>query len=94
VPMANTRLELDVQANKADECDLILHMLDGMRDLNFHHIVESRGCPEYTSKHPEEVATDYLTKVYRSLERKLFFDIFTHVDIVITVPVVRWKFFL
>jgi hypothetical protein len=97
VAIVNTRLELDIQADKADELDFILQTLDGMKDLSFDYIVEPGGYPEYTWKNPEQVATDYLTKVYQSLEKEMskFGDTARDVlvvDIVITVPVAGSQF--
>jgi len=93
VTMVNTKLELDVQENKLDELDLILQVLDGTNDLEFESVKTSKGYPEYTWKNPEDIVTDYLTKVFRHLNQVV--DHFgpslraqIPVDIVITVPVV------
>jgi hypothetical protein len=93
VTMINTKLELDVQDNKTDELELILAVLEGMSNLNFQHVKASRGYPEYTWKNPEEIVTDYLTKIFQYLDKEV--DKFSPqlraqlpVDIVITVPVV------
>ena len=93
IAMVNTKLELDVQENKLDELELILQVLDGTGDLEFEHVKKSKGYPEYTWKNPEDIVTDYLTQVFRHLNKTL--DHFGSslrrqipVDIVITVPVV------
>ncbi|KAF2495164.1 hypothetical protein BU16DRAFT_539159 [Lophium mytilinum] len=94
VTMINTKLELDVQDNKSDELELILQVLDGMKDLSFNYVRASGGYPEYTWKSPDEIVTDYLTKVYQALESNLKTQIRDQgirqrltVDIVVTVPV-------
>jgi hypothetical protein len=93
VAMVNSKLELDVQDNKSDELDLILQVLDGMHDLNFEYVKESKGYPDYTWKAPETIVTDYLTKVFQCMEKAIS-DIGSEmntrlpVDIVLTVPVV------
>lgn len=98
VTMINTKLELDVQDNKIEELELILRSLEGMGNLNFEHVKASRGRPEYTWKSPEEIVTDYLTKVFDCVDQEV--EKFTPlvksripVDIVITVPVVSFKNF-
>lgn len=98
VTMVNTKLELDVQDNKSDELDLILQVLDGMNNLNFDHVAAAKGYPDYTWKVPEDIVTDYLTKVFQYLDEAV-----AHfgaelrakipVDIVLTVPVVSPLFF-
>lgn len=52
--MVNTKLELDVQDRKLGELELILHLLDGVNDLNFDDTIKKRGFPEYTEKAPED----------------------------------------
>jgi hypothetical protein len=93
VTMINTKLELDVQDNKTDELELILAVLEGTSNLSFQHVRASKGYPEYTWKNPEEIVTDYLTKVFQYLDKRV--DRFSPelraqlpVDIVLTVPVV------
>lgn len=92
VAMVNTKLELEVQDTRLEELDLIIQALDGMEDLGFEHIKQSKGMPAYTWKKPEEVMTDYLTKAFDS-----FWEATEHmaemrstalIDIVITIPVV------
>lgn len=97
VTMVHTKLELDVQENKSDELDLILQVLDGMKNLHFDNVVRSKGLPAYTWKVPEDIVTDYLTKVFEHLEQAV-----SHfgaelkaqipVDIVLTIPVVNPHF--
>jgi hypothetical protein len=93
VTMVNTKMELDVQDDKVDELELILQVLDGTHNLEFDNVKKSRGYPEYTWKNPEEIVTDYLTKVFQHLNQSLeYFGSHLRaqipVDIVITVPVV------
>jgi hypothetical protein len=93
VAMVNSKLELDVQDNKSDELDLILQVLDGMKNLNFDHVKASKGYPDYTWKVPEEIVTDYVTKVFQYVEQRVSqfaAEMRTRlpVDIVLTVPVV------
>lgn len=56
------------ETNKSEELDLILQVLDGMNDMHFENVVGSRGYPAYTWKVPEDIVTDYLTKVFEYLE--------------------------
>lgn len=94
VTMVNTKLELDVQDNKIEELELLLQVLDGTCNLNFEHVKNSKGDPEYTWRDPEVIVTDYLTQVFKTVQQT-FKDAGTlvmghiPVDIVITVPVVR-----
>jgi hypothetical protein len=93
VTMVNTKLELDVQDNKLDELELIMQVLDGTCDLGFNNVKKSRGYPDYTWKDPEEIVTDYLTKVFQYVDNAFdylgsHFRAQMAVDIVITVPVV------
>jgi hypothetical protein len=92
--MVNTKLELDVQDNKIEELELLLQVLDGTCNLKFEHVRNAKGDPEYTWRDPEHIVTDYLTEIFKVVQRT-FQDSGTHamghvpVDIVITVPVVR-----
>jgi len=93
IAMVNTKLELDVQDNKLDELELILQLLHGTKNLGFEHVKASKGYPAYTWKTPENIVTDYLTKVFQYLNKALSNFGSTlrgqiPVDIVITVPVV------
>ena len=88
-------MELDVQDNKIDELELILQLLHGTENLSFEAVKKARGLPEYTYKTPEEIATDYLTEVFKRVSQYLDdngagsgLKEKIHVDIVITVPVV------
>ena len=95
VTMVHTKLELDV-GEVNDELDLLLHQLDGMRNLNFSHLVAAEmagGRPAYTQKSSEEIVTDYLTKVFQCLLEVI--NTFSEelraiipTDIVVTVPTV------
>ena len=93
ITMVNTKLELDVQDNKLDELELIQQLLHGTKNLGFEHVKASKGYPAYTWKTPEDIVTDYLTKVFQYLNQAV--PLFSSrlraqmpVDIVITVPVV------
>lgn len=98
VTMVNTKLELDVQDNKSDELNLILQVLDGMSDLNFDHVKDSRGSPDYTWKSPEDIVTDYLTHIFENLLNEVSYfgkerrDQMS-VDVVVTIPVVSSSHF-
>lgn len=93
VTMINTKLELDVQDNKSDELELILQVLDGMKNLHFDHVRACKGYPEYTWKNPEEIVTDYLTKIFQYVDKYVekFRVLGLPVDIVVTVPV-NWSY--
>lgn len=89
----NTKLELDVHDNKTDELELLLAVLENMSNLNFEQVKTSKGCPQYIWKSPEEIVTDYLTEIYKVVDKEvnnssaaLRADL--PVDIVITIPVV------
>ena len=93
ITMVNTKLELDIEDNKLDELELILQLLHGTKNLGFEHVKASKGYPAYTWKTPEDIVTDYLTKVFEYLNRTVLRYSSTlreqmPVDIVITVPVV------
>jgi hypothetical protein len=78
--------------SRLEELDLILQVLEGVKNLNFDIIKASRGYPAYTWKKPEGIVTDYLTRVYESFAKATEYmeEIrkTAPVDIVITVPVV------
>lgn len=92
VTMVNTKMELDVQDNKSDELALILQVLEGMGNLDFDHVRDARGAPDYTWKSPEIIVTDYLTYVFQYLDHAVSqFGPSRNtmsVDIVLTIPVV------
>ena len=92
--MVHTKLELGAQENKSDELDLILQLLDGTKDLHFDNVVKSKGYPAYTWKLPEDIVTDYLTKVFEYMEQAVshFSAAQIPVDIVVTMPVVNPHF--
>lgn len=64
VAMILTKLELDTQEKKSDELEFIIRALDGMENLHFEHIKKVGSLPDYTWKEPEEIVTDYLSKIY------------------------------
>lgn len=92
VAMINTKLELEAQDTRLDELDLIIQVLEGTKDLNFEHVKRAQGYPGYTWKAPEDIVTDYLTKVFEHFERATDYlteiKNYVPVDIMITVPVV------
>jgi hypothetical protein len=96
VTMVNTKMQLDEQDTKQDELDLILQVLDGVNNLEFEAVKKAKGLPDYTWKTPEEIVTDYLTKIFEHVNSKVFQLMGSHllsqlqVDVVITVPVVRF----
>jgi hypothetical protein len=92
IAMVHTKLQLDVD-DPSVELDLILQALDGMQNLHFQYIIDSGGAPKYPRKGPEEIVTDYLTKVFDYLLKAVqhFTEAFreaTPVDIIATVPAV------
>lgn len=90
VAMVHTKLELDFQ-DVLGELSLILDALDGMQNLSFDHI---KSTPRYTYKSPEDIVTEYLTKVFTAFIGAVTPSISRHVretfptDLVITVPTV------
>lgn len=91
--MIHTKLQLDL-LDVAGELDQILHSLEGMDDLKFDHIKEAGALPSYTDKSPQEVVTEYLSKVFKSFsdtieEFSMELRLRIPVDIVVTVPTVR-----
>jgi hypothetical protein len=93
VTMINTKLELDVQDNKSDELRLLLQVLEGMHNFSFEYVRACRGYPDYTSKNPEQIITDYMSRIFQRFEQHVdkFGTTLTSrllVDIVVTVPVV------
>jgi hypothetical protein len=97
VTMINTKLELDVQDNKSDELRLLLQVLDGMHNFSFEYVRACRGYPDYTSKDPEQIITDYMSRIFQRFEQHVdkFGTKLTSrllVDIVVTVPVVSIRY--
>lgn len=96
VAMIHTKLELDVR-DVSEELDFILAALDGMKNLNFRHVEESGGRPDYTDKSAEQIVTEYLTNVFEYVVQKVD-ETTRHLkdhyatDIVVTVPTVRILF--
>src|SRR6266480_51644 len=94
ITMVNMKMELDVQGSKLDELELLLQVLDGTSNLDFDRGVKAaKGNPEYTWKNPEDIITDYLTRVFHHLNQVVAHfgpDLRAKlpVDIVITIPVV------
>lgn len=69
VTMVHTKLELNLQ-DTLSELELTLQMLDGMQDLNFSRIRQDYGHDRaaYVSKSPEDIITEFLTRVYRRVK--------------------------
>jgi hypothetical protein len=96
--MVYTKLELDEQARKSDELEIILHNLDGMDNLNLAHIEKTDGNPAFSPKKPDDIVKDYLDKIFQQVmkflgtdERFRVDDVDRRempVDIVFTIPVV------
>lgn len=95
VAMVNTKLELEVQDTRLDELDLIIQVLAGTKNLNFEQVKRAQGYPGYTWKEPEDIVTDYLTKLFEHFEKATVYleEIKSNVpvDIMVTVPVVYLK---
>jgi hypothetical protein len=95
VSMVHTKLELELQ-DVLGELDMTIQVLDGMKNLSFADMMASNGTsdrPAYSHKAPEEIVTDYLSKVFLRLEEVVegFTDAFRrHVatELVVTVPTV------
>ncbi|KAH8727125.1 hypothetical protein GQ44DRAFT_725417 [Phaeosphaeriaceae sp. PMI808] len=93
VSMVHTKLELGMQ-DVLGELDMTIQVLDGMKNLSFADMMASNGDhdrPAYSHKAPEEIVTDYLTKVFIRLDEVVeeFTDAFrrhTATDLVVTVP--------
>lgn len=96
VTMVHKKLEL-CPHNLQGELDLVVQALENMQNLHFENIVlstEDGLIPASACKSPEEVVTDYLTKVFAYLNRTVdtFEESFrrhTTTDLVVTVPTVR-----
>lgn len=97
VTMVNTKLELEIQDSVFDELDLTLNVLRGTGNLEFERLKAAGPNPDYTSKGPTEIVTDYLTKIYEVannvIDRETLVQTNTPVDIVVTVPVVRCAYY-
>ena len=93
ISIVNTKLELEPRDTLLDELDMTLHVLRGTHFLAFDKLPRDGADPEYPSKSPTEIVTDYLTKVYACAREALagykLNETKTPVDIVVTVPVVR-----
>lgn len=67
VTFVHTKLELEVQ-DTLSELEMTLQMLDGLQDLNFADSItgnHSDNRQTYAHKSPEDIVTDFLTRVYR-----------------------------
>ncbi|KAF2827326.1 actin-like ATPase domain-containing protein, partial [Ophiobolus disseminans] len=94
VSMVHTKLELGMQ-NVLGELDMTIQVLDGMKNLSFVDMMATslgHGRPAYSEKAPEDIVSDYLTKVYGVLDDYMdenFTNAFrklTATDLVVTVP--------
>jgi hypothetical protein len=102
VSMVHTKLELGIQ-DVLGELDMTLQVLDGMKNLSFADMMaanDDHGLPAYSHKTPEEIVTDYLTKVfkrfYEAVEDSVedftaAFKRNTATDLIVTVPTVCHK---
>lgn len=95
VTMIHTKLQLKVD-NTSTELALILQQLEGMHDLDYRHIENSLGSPQYTMDHnkaPVEIVQDYLRKIFESLMKISEFSEqeTDSVDIVATIPAVSLR---
>ncbi|ORY13860.1 hypothetical protein BCR34DRAFT_253204 [Clohesyomyces aquaticus] len=95
VAMINTKLELDVQDTRLDELDLILQVLEGVKDLKFDNVKRAQGLPGYTWKAPQKIVADYLEKAFVHFKRATDYLAGIKnripVDVIITVPV-QWSY--
>jgi molecular chaperone DnaK (HSP70) len=92
IAMVHTKLELDLQEVQG-ELDLMLHALQGMKDLHFDELKKVGALPAYTDQTAEQIVTVYLSRVFEfvsetisDFSRALLDRI--PVVIVITVPTV------
>jgi hypothetical protein len=97
VAMVHTKLELDEQDDKSDELLLLIHALDGMKNLHFDNVREARGLPDFTWKAPEMIVKDYFEFIVKCVDQQLEYmgpemRNSIPVDIVLTTPVVSTSF--
>ncbi|KIW07011.1 uncharacterized protein PV09_01906 [Verruconis gallopava] len=91
--VAMKHMKLRLQAHSvSNELEFLLQFLDGTRNLDFAHIKDSKGMPEYTAKAPEDITSDYLAKVFEHVLQTVngFSKTVRETiptDIVITIPV-------
>jgi hypothetical protein len=94
VAMIHTKLELAL-SEISDELDLLIKTLDGVQNLHFNYIKSSGPLPEYPSKKPEAIVSDYIAKVFEAVLHRIAreftpeFRDATPVDVVVTMPAVR-----
>ena len=62
ISIVNTKLELEPRDTLLDELDMTLHVLKGTHFLAFDKLPQDGEDPEYPSKSPTEIVTDYLKK--------------------------------
>lgn len=94
--MVHTKWELDEHERKGDELEIILQQLEAMRNLDFSHIVNTNGQPQYSIKSPDIIVEDYLRKIFQRvmLHLESYRDLYridikrAPVDIVFTIPIV------
>lgn len=95
IAMVHTKLQLDVN-EPSGELDLILQELDGMRNLDIQHIIDSAGAIDYPPEGPEEIVEDYLKKIFTSVLNTIArfteaWRMTIPVDIVVTIPAVCFR---
>ena len=95
VSMVHTKLELGLQ-KLLGELDMTLQVLDGMKNLEYLDTLlsdDNHDRPAYSHKSPEDIVTDYLSKVFQYLEQEVeqfgpMARKHTTTDLVVTVPTV------
>ena len=93
IAMIHTKLELPLSGT-SDELDLVLKTLEGVQDLHFSHIKSAGPLPEYPSRKPEDIVSDYIFRVFEVVLDRIAteftpeFRNATPVDVVITMPAV------
>ncbi|KAH7070302.1 hypothetical protein FB567DRAFT_613128 [Paraphoma chrysanthemicola] len=93
VTMVRKKLEL-CHHSLQGELDLVVQVLEGMKNLNFEDLIQGskeRKLPVYACKTPEQIITDYLTKIFTYLDQTVdsfseSFRKYTKTDLVVTIP--------
>jgi hypothetical protein len=101
VTMVHKKLELCPHPLQG-ELDLVVQVLEGMKDLHFEDMIlatEDGDLPAHVCKHPEDIVTDFLKKVFAYLDSTVdnFRESFrqnTVTDIVVTIPTVCFSVIL
>jgi hypothetical protein len=89
IAMVNTKMELEPQS-VLSELDLIVHALEGMKNLNMERLKAVGPLPAYTTRSSEQIVTEYLTRVFNYLSEGIEvlrdYKDMVPTDIVVTVP--------